>query len=143
MCVRDLKIFFEFLEHRNWEFERIDVTIIREYMEYLRLPDERIISVNVESKRTPATINRMIGTVYGFYCYQSAMNGITNPIITKDVNSPNSIFRGMLYHTRKSNYTKQSIFKIKASDYHVHLFTTNEIQKMYKVLPTVRDTSSA
>lgn len=136
---RDLKIFFEFLEQRNWEYERIDVTMIREYVEYLRLPDERMVSLNVESKRTPATINRMIGTVYGFYCYQSAMNGITNPVITRDVNSPNSIFRGMLYHTRKSNYTKQSIFKIKASEYHIHLFTTTEIQKMYEVLPTVRD----
>jgi integrase len=98
-----------------------------------------MVSLNVESKRTPATINRMIGTVYGFYCYQSAMNGITNPVINKNVNSPNSIFRGMLYHTRKSNYTKQSIFKIKTSDYHVHLFTATEIQKMYEVLPTVRD----
>lgn len=136
---RDLKIFFEFLEQRNWEYERIDVTMIREYVEYLRLPDERIVSLNVESKRTPATINRMIGTVYGFYCYQSAMNGITNPVITREVNSPNSIFRGLLYHTRKSNYTKQSIFKIKESDYQVHLLTETEIQKMYEGLPTIRD----
>ena len=134
-----MKIFFEFLEQRNWEYERIDVTMIREYVEYLRLPDERIVSLNVESKRTPATINRMIGTVYGFYCYQSAMNGITNPVITREVNSPNSIFRGLLYHTRKSNYTKQSIFKIKESDYQVHLLTETEIQKMYEGLPTVRD----
>jgi len=136
---RDLKIFFEFLERRNWEYEQINVTMIREYVEYLRLPDEHTVSLNVESKRTPATINRMIGTIYGFYCYQSAMNGITNPVITREVNSPNSIFRGLLYHTRKSNYTKQSIFKIKESDYQVHLFTTTEIQKMYEALPTVRD----
>lgn len=136
---RDLKIFFEFLEQRNWKYEQIDVTMVREYVEYLRLPDERMVSLNVESKRAPATINRMIGTVYGFYGYQSVMNGITNPVVTKDVNNPNSIFRGILYHTRKNNYTKQSIFKIKESDYHVHLLTTTEIQKMYKVLPTVRD----
>jgi len=67
------------------------------------------------------------------------MNGITNPIVTKDVNSPNSVFRGMLYHTRKSNYTKQSIFKIKESEYRIHLFTAFEIQTMYSVLPTMRD----
>jgi integrase len=45
----------------------------------------------------------------------------------------------MLYHTKKSNYTKQSIFKIKESDYHIHLFTAAEIQTMIQVLPTARD----
>ncbi len=136
---RDLKIFFEFLEQRKLKYEQIDVNMIRDYVEYLRLIDEHVVSMNSESKRAPVTINRMIGTVYGFYCYQSTMNGVTNPIVTKDVSNPNSIFRGMLYHTRKSNYTKQSIFKIKESDYRVHLFAAIEIQKMYAALPTERD----
>lgn len=136
---RDLKIFFEFLEQRGLWYDRVDTTMIREYVEYLRLPGEWTAFLNLESKRTPITINRMIGTIYGFYCYQAATREIDNPIITKDVSSPNSVFRGMLYHTRKSNYTKQSIFKIKESDYHVHLFTDTEIQEMYAVLPTVRD----
>ena len=136
---RDLKVFFEFLEQRDLQYEEIDVAVIREYVEYLRSPDERVVLLNVESKRSPVTINRMIGTVHGFYCYRSAMNGITNPIVTKDVNSPNSVFRGMLYHTRKSNHTKQSIFKIKESEYRIHLFTAAEIQTMYSVLPTMRD----
>lgn len=136
---RDLKIFFEFLEHWDLQYDKIDVTMIRDYVEYLRSPDETAVFLYAESKRSPATINRMIGTVNGFYCYQAAMNGISNPIISKDTNSPNSIFRGMLYHTRKSNYTKQSIFKIKESDYHIHLFTATEIQAMYSILPTARD----
>lgn len=136
---RDLKIYFEFLEDRELRYDEIDVNMIREYVEYLRSPDGHGLFFNVESKRTPATINRMVGTVHGFYHYQAAMNGINNPIITKEVNSSNSIFRGMLYHTRKNNYTKQSIFKIKESDYHVHLFTAAEIERLYEVLPTVRD----
>ena len=113
--------------------------MIRDYVEYLRSPDSDTMFLNAESKRTPATINRMIGTVHGFYSYYAAISGVTNPIITKDINSPNSVFRGMLYHTRKNNYTKQSIFKIKESDYHVHLFTAAEIRSMYSALPTARD----
>lgn len=136
---RDLKIFFEFLEQHNFSYDEININMIREYVEFLRLPDEHILFLNVESKRSPVTINRMIGTIHSFYCYHTAMNDINNPIITKEVSCPNSIFRGMLYHTRKNNYTNQSIFKIKESDYHVHLFTTAEIQKMYDVLPTFRD----
>jgi len=136
---RDLKIFFEFLELRNLKYESIDATMIREYVEYLRLPEEQTVSLNMESRRTPTTINRMVGTVYGFYCYQAATSNIENPVLSKDVNSPNGVFRSMLYHTRKNNYSKQSIFKIKGSDYRVHLFSETEIQKMYEVLPTVRD----
>jgi len=136
---RDLKIYFEFLEQQDLQYGQIDVTIIRDYVEYLRSPDAAAIFLYAESKRTPATINRMIGTVHGFYNYHAVMNGMNNPIITKDISSPNSAFRGMLYHTRKSNYTKQSIFKIKESDYRVHLFTDAEIQAMHLALPTARD----
>lgn len=136
---RDLKIFFEFLEQRDLQYDKVDVTMIRDYVEYLRSPDETTVYLYAESKRSPSTINRMIGTVHGFYCYQAAMNGIANSVIAKDINNPNSIFRGMLYHTRKSNYTKQSIFKIKESDYRIHLFTVAEIQAMSSVLPTARD----
>lgn len=136
---RDLKVFFEFLEQRNLQHDGIDVSMIREYVEYLRSPDAATVYLNAESKRSPATVNRMIGTIHGFYSYHAAMHGIANPVIAKDISSPNSVFRGMLYHTRKSNYTRQSIFKIKESDYHVHLFTAVEIQKMYEVLPTARD----
>lgn len=137
---RDLKIFFEFLEQRGLQYDRIDLPMIRDYVEHLRSPDEHLAFLHTESKRTPATINRMIGTVHGFYCYQAAMGNIsTNPLIMKEVNSPNSVFRSMLYHTRKSNYTKQSIFKIKESDYHIHLFTAADIQALYTALPTARD----
>lgn len=136
---RDLKIFFEFLEKRDLQYDKIDVTMIRDYVEYLRSKDAAVVFVYAESKRSPATINRMIGTVHGFYGYHATMNGISNPVITKDINNPNSVFRGMLYHTRKSNYTNQSIFKVKESEYRVHLFTESEIQAMYSVLLTKRD----
>ncbi|MDD4495244.1 MAG: site-specific integrase [Eubacteriales bacterium] len=136
---RDLKIYFEFLEKRELCYDQIDLRLIQDYVEHLRSPDDRVIFLNVESKRSPITINRMIGTVHGFYCYQAAMNGIINPLITKEINSPNSVFRGMLYHAGKSNYTKQSIFKIKESDYRIHLFTAAEIHAMLMALPTARD----
>lgn len=136
---RDLKIFFEFLEQRGLQHDRIDLPMIQEYVEHLRLPDETLVFLHTESKRSPATINRMVGTLHGFYCYHATMHNLTNPLIMREVNAPNSAFRSMLYHTRKSNYTKQSIFKIKESEYHIHLFTAEEIQLMFVVLPTARD----
>ena len=70
---KDLKTFFEFLEQRELQYDQIDVHMIRDYVEYLRSPDASVIHLFVESKRSPATINRMISTVHGFYCYHATM----------------------------------------------------------------------
>ncbi len=136
---KDLKIFFEFLEQQKLRYDQINAVMIRSYVEFLRSPDASVAHLFATSKRTPVTINRMISTIHGFYRYHATMYGTINPVIAKDINSSNSVFRGMLYHTRKSNYTKQSIFKVKESEYHVHLFTALEIQRMYAILPTPRD----
>jgi site-specific recombinase XerD len=136
---RDLKVFFGYLESNNLLYDQISVGMIRDYVEHLRSPIEGEAFLYAESKRAPVTINRMMGTLYSFYCYQSAMYGIGNPVLMKEISSPNSVFRGILYHTRKNNYTRQSIFKIKESDYRIHLFTPDEIQNMWLALPTVRD----
>lgn len=113
---KDLKTFFEFLEQRKLQYDQVTANMIRDYVEYLRAPDVNTVYLFVESKRSPATINRMISTLHGFYGYHVSMYGIVNPVITEDINSPNGIFRGILYHTRKSNYTRQSVFKVKESE---------------------------
>lgn len=136
---KDLKTFFEFLEQRKLQYDQVTANMIRDYVEYLRAPDVNTVYLFVESKRSPATINRMISTLHGFYGYHVSMYGIVNPVITEDINSPNGIFRGILYHTRKSNYTRQSVFKVKESKYRIHLFTTTEMRQMHDVLPTARD----
>ena len=131
---RDLKIFFEFLERRDLDYAKIDANMVRAYVEHLRSPDETMTFLHAESKRASSTINRMIGTVYGFYCHQAVVSGIDNPLLTKEVSGADSVFKGLLYHTRKSNYTKQSIFKVKEDNYRVRLLTETEIQSMYSVL---------
>lgn len=136
---QDLKMFFTFLEQRGLCYDKVNASMIQEYMEYLRLPKDSRTVIFAESERTASTINRMIGTIYGFYCYQSVVNGIQNPIISVTSGSSMGVFKDILYHTRKSNRTKHSVFTAKESGYQVHLFTDSEIQAMYSALPTVRD----
>lgn len=136
---RDLKVYFDYLENEQQEYDKVDISMIQDYVGYLRSPSAGGVFLYSDSKRTPTTINRMLGTVYGFYCYQAAMNRIHNPILMKDINSPNSIFKNILVHTKQNNYVKQSIFKVKESDYHIHLITQEEASRMYELLPTARD----
>lgn len=57
---KDLKTFFEFLEQRKLQYDQVTANMIRDYVEYLRAPDVNTVYLFVESKRSPATINRML-----------------------------------------------------------------------------------
>ena len=70
---KDLKTFFEFLEQRKLQYDQVTANMIRDYVEYLRAPDVNTVYLFVESKRSPATINRMISTLHGFYGYHVSM----------------------------------------------------------------------
>lgn len=135
----DLKVFFEFLEKKDLNYESIGIEVIKDYIEFLRNPNTTTNHLFIESIRTPKTINRMLGTIRNFYKYQAIMKEIDNPIILQDINSPNSIFKNILVHTRKNNYIKQSIFKVKESEYHIHLIKDDEARLLLEVLPTIRD----
>ena len=69
---KDLKTFFEFLEQRKLQYDQVTANMIRDYVEYLRAPDVNTVYLFVESKRSPATINRMISTLHGFYQHEDA-----------------------------------------------------------------------
>lgn len=135
----DLKVFFAFLESRGVSFEGVDTSVIREYVEYLRRNYDNVIEIFNKSARSPGTMNRMLGTITGFYSYLSSFEDTCSPIpLTVPSNKP-VVFKDIMYHTKRSNCTKSSIFKVKESDYKVHLLKPDEIQRMYSELPTYRD----
>ena len=99
---RDLKIYFEFLEQRDLRYDDIDVSMIREYVEFLRSPDTPVAFLYTESKRTPATINRMIGTIHGFYSYHAIMHGIAIQSLQRTSAIPTVPFAGCYTIHRKA-----------------------------------------
>lgn len=136
---RDLKVYFTFLERRGYRFDTIDSFMIQEYVGYLRSPYEDGLFLHATSPRTPATINRMVASLYGFYTYQSVMSMTGNPLTQISDGSMNNAFRGMLSHTKRSNHVNRSLFKVKQSAYRVHLFTDEETRVLEAALPTERD----
>lgn len=135
---KDLKTYFSFLEQSGFNYRQVDAQTIQSYMEHLRLPSNMAGSIYAESMRSASTVNRMIGTVYQFYCYQSLVGNLNNPLIMGTSTTP-PIFREMLYHTRKSTRAKQSIFTVKKPTYQIHLLTPPEIERMDHALPSRRD----
>ncbi|WPC40943.1 tyrosine-type recombinase/integrase [Clostridium sp. JS66] len=139
---RDLKIYWDFLNKRNYKYDEVTPNTIGEFIEYLRKPknnSDDIVTVYVESQRTARTINRILSTVYNFYKYWGMIKEINNPIIMQDVNRPFNMFKSLLHHTKSSNKTKQSIFKIKESKRTFKLVSDDDAEIFLNNLPTWRD----
>lgn len=137
----DLKLYWEFLNKEHYQYDEVTPNIIGEFIEYLRdpNPNDNVVSIYAESKRTGKTINRILSTVYNFYKYCGMIREINNPIIMDEVNRPFDMFKGLLHHTRSNNKTKQSIFKVKESKTTFKLVSDDDAKIFLNALSTWRD----
>lgn len=136
---RDLLTFWRFLASFNGDYTDTTPALIADFIDYLRCDEVGYISLYTESVRTNQTINRILGTVRSFYQFLSDMKGINNPILMRDINRSQSMFRSLLYHARTDNRTKQSIFKLKESKHVVKLVPTEDIELFLSTLTKQRD----
>ena len=136
---RDLKVYFAFLEQRGLRFDSIDPQMVQEYVGHLRSPYVDGLFLHATSARTPATINRMVASLYGFYSYHAMMHGTSNLLIQYADGRISNVFKGILAHTKQSSYVNRSLFKVKRGTYKVHLFTDEEAYRLESELPTPRD----
>ena len=135
----DLKAFWEFLSDYGYAYDEVSPKMIGEYKEYLMSEDDNIIAINREGARTAKTINRMLSTLHGFYQYKADMQEIDNPLLMHEVNRPFNAFKGILEHARSDNKTKQSIFKVKESNYKINLVSDDEMELFLSRLDKRRD----
>lgn len=135
----DLRTYWEFLNDNGYEYDKVTPKMIAEFIDYLRASDDDVIALNKESKRTNKTINRILSTIHMFYQFEADMQEIDNPILMHDVNRPFNSFKGILEHAKSDNKTKQSIFKVKESDYKINLVTDDEMELFLNRLDKRRD----
>lgn len=134
----DLKLFFLYLEEKELTYDEVGISTIQDFIKSLYFRHDAKSNVLWKNRRSESTVNRVLGTVYGFYCYHSAVNGLIIPFTTEKNGVPTT-FKDIFYHTRKSGLSHRSVFTLKESGYHVHIYTDKEIKEMYSVLPTDRD----
>lgn len=135
----DLRTYWEFLNDNGYEYDKVTPKMIAEFIDYLRASDDDVIALNKESKRTNKTINRILSTIHMFYQFEADMQEIDNPILMHDINRPFNAFKGILEHAKSDNKTKQSIFKVKESDYKINLVTDDEMELFLSRLDKRRD----
>ena len=136
---RDLLTFWRFLDAVDSDYADMTPSLIADFIDYLRCDNIGSISLYNESVRTNQTINRILGTVHSFYQFLSDMKGLNNPILMRDINRTQNMFRSLLHHARTDNRTKQSVFKLKESKHVVKLVTDKEFDLFLGVLTKRRD----
>jgi integrase len=111
-----------------------------DFVEFLRQPQgKHNPALFGDSSRQPQNINHILGTVHSFYQYCEIMNQLKTLFFMKDITRPQSMFKSFLYHTRRDNQTKQSVFKVKESGKALSLVHATEINAVSAHLHTSRD----
>lgn len=103
MYCQHLKLYFEYLEQRKLNFQKVTIDDLALFVNWLQNPYEslKVIPTNkIDSARSPRTVNIIINTVLAFYDYILRHEEYSNNIsdrLRKFVSTPSRNFKGFLY----------------------------------------------
>ncbi|WP_252214192.1 tyrosine-type recombinase/integrase [Clostridium sp. VAP41] len=146
MYCQHLKLYFEYLQQRNLNFQDITIDDLALFVNWLQNPYESlkvIPSTHIESARSPRTINIIINTVLAFYDYILRHEEYSNNIsdrLKKFVSTPSRNFKGFLYgiaHNQKK--VTSNILKLKVPKSKPKTLSKDEITKLIIACNNLRD----
>lgn len=141
-----LKLYFEYLEQRNLDFQNITIDDLSHFVNWLQNPHKSVKVVPIKVTETPrceTTVNIIVSTILTFYDYVLRHEEYSNDIserLKKFVNSPTNKFKGFLYGIAYQNKTNVSnILKLKVPTKRTKILKKDEIQKILNACNNYRD----
>lgn len=135
----DLKIYWEFLAKSSHSYDEASVSMIADFVDYLRRGACEETMLYVTSSRTNRSINRILSSVHRFYRYEQ-LNGVCpDPIFLEVVPETEQMYQGFLTHTQAKYQTKKSIFKLKESKKTAQIIPKKQMQQFLGALTRQRD----
>lgn len=146
MYCQHLKLYFEYLEQREINFQDVTIDDLALFVNWLQNPYESLKVIPVrptDTARSPRTVNIVINTVLAFYDYILRHEEYSNNIsdrLKKFVSTPSRNFKGFLYgiaYDKKkvtSNILKLTVPKSKPKT-----LTKAEITILIKTCNNLRD----
>ena len=146
MYCQHLKLYFEYLEQQEIDFQDITIDDLALFVNWLQNPYEslKVIPVHpTDTARSPRTINIVINTVLAFYDYILRHEEYSNNIsdrLKKFVSTPSRNFKGFLYGIAydKKKVTS-NILKLKVPKSKPKTLTKDEIITLIKTCNNLRD----
>lgn len=146
MYCQHLKLYFEYLQQRELDFQDVTIDDLALFVNWLQNP-YKILKVipthQVETERSPRTVNIVVNTVLAFYDYILRHEEYSNNIsyrLKKFVATPSRNFKGFLYgiaHEQKK--VTSNILKLKVPKSKPKTLSKDEIGTLIRTCNNFRD----
>lgn len=136
----NLKLYWEFLNDNQLDWKQIKVTDLADFINWLRSPEPKIISLHPEiSIRSERTINQIINTVCNFDAFQARLNNTkgVNPYAFQQGGQRN--YKPFLHGIAKSRQVKRSLLRLKEPKKFPGCLTESEVQMIVDGCNEIRD----
>lgn len=146
MYCQHLKLYFEYLQQRELDFQEVTIDDLALFVNWLQNPYKsvKVISVSqVDEARTPRTVNIVVNTVLAFYDYILRHEEYSNNIsdrLKKFVSTSSRNFKGFLYgiaHEQKK--VTSNILKLKVPKSKPKTLSKEEIGMLVRACNNIRD----
>jgi site-specific recombinase XerC len=138
----DLAVYFRFLVDQGVDWREASLDLLSGYIFWLRRPAPNVVVLDVEeSRRSPRTVNRMLGAVASFYDYQArcgvgvavaAQLTVWRRIARRD-------YRPMLHHIAKSRPVATSALRLRTNRRLPKTLTAEQVQRLLDACTHLRD----
>ncbi|MBN3413092.1 tyrosine-type recombinase/integrase [Clostridium botulinum] len=146
MYCQHLKLYFEYLQQRELDFQDITIDDLALFVNWLQNPYESlkvIPGTHIESARSPRTINIIVNIVLAFYDYILRHEKYSNNIsdrLKKFVSIPSRNFKGFLYGIAYGHKKVASnILKLKVPKSKPKTLNKEEIETLVRACNNLRD----
>lgn len=146
MYCQHLKLYFEYLQQRELDFQKVTIDDLALFVNWLQNPYKslKVISAHqVETARSPRTVNIIVNTVLAFYDYILRHEEYSNNIsdrLRKFVSTPSRNFKGFLYgiaHEQKK--VTSNMLKLKVPKSKPKTLSKEEIGTLIRACNNLRD----
>lgn len=146
MYCQHLKLYFEYLQQRELDFQDITIDDLALFVNWLQNPYKSLKVIHthqVETARSPRTVNIIVNTVLAFYDYILRHEEYSNNIsdrLKKFVSTPSRNFKGFLYgiaHEQKK--VTSNILKLKVPKSKPKTLSKEEIGILIRTCNNLRD----
>lgn len=146
MYCQHLKLYFEYLQQRELDFQKVTIDDLSLFVNWLQNPYKSLKVIpthQVDTARSPRTVNIIVNTVLAFYDYILRHEEYSNNIsdrLRKFVSTPSRNFKGFLYgiaHEQKK--VTSNILKLKVPKSKPKTLSKDEIGTLIKACNNLRD----
>lgn len=146
MYCQHLKLYFEYLQQRELDFQAVTIDDLALFVNWLQTPYKSLKVIpkdKIEQARSPRTINIIVNTTLIFYDYILRHDEYSNNVserLKKFVSAPSRNFKGFLYGIAYENTKVTSnILKLKVPNARPKILSKGEVVTIVNTCNNLRD----